>query len=78
MVRDWRRRKPREIHTRAETVSQTVLDRLAALEAHRQDVDDALDVLATASNVALKRLETLENIMRELADGAEQRLRNAG
>lgn len=78
MVRDWRRRKPREIHTRAETVSQTVLDRLAALEAHRQDVGDALDVLATASNVALKRLETLENIMRELADGAEQRLRNAG
>lgn len=78
MVRDWRRRKPREIHTRAETVSQTVLDRLAALEAHRNDIDAALDVLATASNVALKRLETLENIMRELADGAEQRLRNAG
>lgn len=78
MVRDWRRRKPREIHTRAETVSQTVLDRLAALEAHRNDIDAALDVLVTALNKALKRLETLEGDMTKLREIGQSKLKQAG
>ncbi len=77
-MRDWRRRKPREVHTRAETVSQSVLDRLTALEKREIEWQRAMQLILQAIEDQQGRVGGIESAMSALNSAAEQQLKQAG
>lgn len=76
-VRDWRRRKPvvREHHhteTRAETVPQEILDRVASLERRQMDTERALQLILQTVHDSLGRVNGIESAVCTIANEAEQ------
>lgn len=79
-VRDWRRRKPREVqvHTRAETVSQELIDRIASLECREIEWQKALQFVIQTVENQVGRVHGIESALVELSSLAEQRIGKTG
>lgn len=74
-VRDWRRRKPREVHTRAETVSQSVLDRLEKLEKREIEWERSLQIILQAIENQIGRVSGIESAICNISEIADEQLK---
>lgn len=79
-VRDWRRRKPREVqvHTRAETVPQSILDRIEALERREIDWQHAFQIVIQTVENQVGRVHGIESALVKLSTIAQERIEQAG
>lgn len=85
MVRDWRRRKPREVvrehhhtETRAETVPAELLARVEALERRQMDYERAMQIILQTIEDSIGRVVGIESAVCSLADAAEKHLKQTG